>query len=212
MLPRLCKGHRLEDVECLRAVGRGEDPLRAQCTKLDSRAVGLVARIKLENRMARMKAERRGLVSSYGRLWARNDQNFTKLGKLGDLRGVYVLYDGSMPVYVGRGIILTQLKGHRASKRRRRFWDYFSWCEIPDEALRNDTEALLIRTLPYYLRLLNKKIEGFVGPEKSLKQSRDRIPEAVDKPKFVKVKKLVDGNLTNIMTGTGTVAMAALDI
>jgi hypothetical protein len=143
--------------------------------------------------MTRMKSKRQGLVTSYGRMWARNSKNLTKLGEQGDLRGVYVLYDGSMPVYVGRGIILTQLRGHRASKRRRRFWDYFSWYEIPDEALRKDTEALLIRTLPYYLRLLNKKIEGFVGPKKSHKQTKHRTPEAVDKPKFVKVKKLVDG-------------------
>jgi hypothetical protein len=140
-----------------------------------------------------MKSDRQGLVSSYGRMWARNSKNFTKLGKQGDLRGVYVLYDGSMPVYVGRGIILTQLRGHRASKRRRRFWDYFSWYEIPDEVLRKDTEALLIKMLPYYLRLLNKKNEGFVGPKKSQKQSKSKIPEAVDKPKFVRIKKLVAG-------------------
>lgn len=98
-----------------------------------------------------------------------------------------------MPVYVGRGIILTQLRGHRVSNRRRRFWDYFSWYEIPNEVLRKDSEALLIKMLPYYLRLLNKKNEGFVGPQKSHKQSKSKIPEGVDKPKFVRIKRLTVG-------------------
>jgi hypothetical protein len=45
----------------------------------------------------------------------------------------------------------------------------------------------------HYLRLLNKKNEGFVGPKKSQRQSKSKIPEAVDKPKFVRIKKLVAG-------------------
>jgi hypothetical protein len=143
--------------------------------------------------MAKMESERRGLVTRYGRMWARNPENVGRLRDKGDLRGVYILYDGSMPVYVGRGVIKTQVNGHRTNPRRRRFWDYFSWYEIPDEVLRKDTEALLIKTLPYYLRLLNKKNEGFVGPKESDKQSKKKTPEAVDKPKFVRVKKLVDG-------------------
>jgi hypothetical protein len=47
--------------------------------------------------------------------------------------------------------------------------------------------------LPYYLRLLNKKNEGFVGPQKSHKQSKSKIPEGVDKPKFVRIKRLTVG-------------------
>jgi hypothetical protein len=140
-----------------------------------------------------MKSKRQGLVTSYGRLWARNDQNVEKLGDQGKRQGLYILYDGSMTVYVGHGWILNRLEAHRKDKRLRRFWDYFSWYEIPDEMLRKDTEALLIRTLPYYLRLLNKQNQKFVGPKKSRKQSKHRTPEAVDKPKFVRVKKLVDG-------------------
>ena len=99
------------------------------------------------------------LVKSYRRMWARNDQNFKKLKGEGKVQGLYILYDGSMPVYVGRGRILSRLEEHRKSKRVGRFWDYFSWYAIPDAGLQKDTEALLIKTLPYYLRLLNKQNE-----------------------------------------------------
>jgi hypothetical protein len=81
-----------------------------------------------------------------GRMPRREEQLVRVAGRF--LTGAYVLYDGSMPVYVGRDLLLTQLRRHRASNRRRRFWDYFSSYEIPDEPLRKDTEALLIRTLP----------------------------------------------------------------
>jgi hypothetical protein len=122
-------------------------------------------------------------------MWARNNQSFKKLGEQRKLKGLYVLYDGSMPVYVGHGWILTRLKGHRRSKTRRRFWDYFSWYAIPDEGLQKDTEALLIKTLPYYLRLLNRRNERFAIPKRGVKKSKN-IPEAVVKPKFVRLKKV----------------------
>ena len=43
------------------------------------------------------------LVSKYGSLWARNKENMRQLKAQGRLFGIYVLYDGSMPVYIGRG-------------------------------------------------------------------------------------------------------------
>jgi hypothetical protein len=131
-----------------------------------------------------------GLVTKYGRMWARNDQNFKKLREEPNLKGLYILYDGSMPVYVGHGWISTRLKKARESSTRRRFWDYFSWYAIPDEELQKDTEALLIKTLPYYLRLLNKKNESFALPKRSVPQSKNNRPEAVVKPKFVKMRKI----------------------
>lgn len=130
------------------------------------------------------------LVTKYGRMWARNEENFRKLGKDDpNVKGLYILYDGSMPVYVGHGYILTRLGKARRSRTRGRFWDYFSWYAIPDEDLQKDTEALLIKTLPYYLRLLNKKNESFALPKRSIKQSKN-TPEAVQKPKFVKMRKV----------------------
>jgi hypothetical protein len=131
-----------------------------------------------------------GLVTRYGRRWARNDESFSELGKEPKLKGLYILYDGSMPVYVGRGVILSRLEEHRENTTRRRFWDYFSWYEIPNKELLKDAEALLIKTLPYYLHLLNRRNERFVGPRRAKEQPRDKRPEAVEKPKFVTVKKV----------------------
>ena len=50
-----------------------------------------------------MAIENRQLVGSYGSLWARNKENIRRLREIGKLYGVYVLCDGSMPVYIGRG-------------------------------------------------------------------------------------------------------------
>jgi hypothetical protein len=132
------------------------------------------------------------LVTQYGRMWARNESNFEKLRsdpKLKGLKGLYILYDGSTPVYLGRGCISDRLEISRKLGKRKRFWDYFSWFIIPDEDLQKDTEALLIKTLPYYLRLLNRKNENFAIPKDSVKQV-EKIPDAVNKPKFVKLKKV----------------------
>jgi hypothetical protein len=46
------------------------------------------------------------LVTKYGKMWPRNDYSLEALAAQGKLNGVYVLYDGSMPVYVGKGAIL----------------------------------------------------------------------------------------------------------
>ena len=45
-------------------------------------------------------------VSEFGEMWARNTQNIEEIrGSKDGGQGVYVLYDGSMPVYVGKGNI-----------------------------------------------------------------------------------------------------------
>jgi hypothetical protein len=129
------------------------------------------------------------LVSKYGRMWARNEKNLDALGKLGkNVEGVYVLYDGTMPVYVGHGIILDRLKAHRSSGRKKDFWDYFSWYSIPDEQLQKEIETLLLKTLPYYLRLLNKQRGSFLKAHSSQPQENE-VPEKVEKPKFVSIAK-----------------------
>jgi hypothetical protein len=46
------------------------------------------------------------VVRQYGTMWARNDANIAKIpsSRKGG-RGVYVFFDGSMPMYVGKGNI-----------------------------------------------------------------------------------------------------------
>ncbi len=48
-----------------------------------------------------MAIENRQLVGSYGTRWARNKQNIRRLRAMDKLYGVYLLLDGSMPVYIG---------------------------------------------------------------------------------------------------------------
>src|SRR2546426_9176283 len=76
---------------------------------------------------ALVATKNRGVVSSYGTLWARNKANIQALRARGKLYGVYVLADGSMPVYIGRGKLSGRIAQHRGSKRRGQYWDHFSW-------------------------------------------------------------------------------------
>ena len=110
------------------------------------------------------------LVRSYGTRWARNAANIQKLRKAGKLSGVYVLCDGSMPVYIGRGRLARRIDRHQRSKSRGQAWDHFSWYAIPDKTLEADVEALLLRMLPSYLRHLNRQRARFAGAKTSTKQ------------------------------------------
>jgi hypothetical protein len=52
------------------------------------------------------------LVHSFGEMWARNPKNInlipdSRSPKGGE--GIYVLYDGSVPVYVGKGYIRSRI-------------------------------------------------------------------------------------------------------
>jgi hypothetical protein len=131
------------------------------------------------------------LVTRYGKQWPRNRSSFEELEKQGkgrEVGGIYVLYDGSMPVYVGKGGILNRLVRHRDSTTRGQFWDYFSWFEIRNSDLQADAEALLLKTLPYYLRLLNRQQANFHG-RKGIKLRVNEPPDFVKKPKFLKIAK-----------------------
>ena len=131
------------------------------------------------------------LVMRYGRMWPRNQHSFEELEKQRrghDVEGIYVLYDGSMPVYVGKGGILSRLVSHRDSNTRSKFWDYFSWFEVPNSDLQHDAEALLLKVLPYYLRLLNRQQANFLVP-KRIKLKASTPPDFVQKPRFVKIAK-----------------------
>jgi hypothetical protein len=97
-----------------------------------------------------------GLIKTYGRMWARNVRNIQEVARhKGD--GVYILYDGSTPVYVGMGNIPSRLKKARLSKRRGQMWDHFGWYIPSDPELIHDIEALLLKMLPPYLRILNRQ-------------------------------------------------------
>ena len=100
-------------------------------------------------------------------MWARNTENIESIpGSKQGGQGVYILYDGSTPVYIGMGNIRQRIRKARKSKRRGRMWDHFSWY-IPSRGVSmRDIEALLLRMLPVYLRILNRQQGNLKDAEK----------------------------------------------
>jgi hypothetical protein len=100
-----------------------------------------------------------GIVGKYGKLWTRRPGNLKKLAseELRDITGVYALYNGTMPVYIGRGKISQQIHRHDVNRKKNQFWEHFSWYEIKPKGLDKEVESLLLRLLPFYVRSLNRK-------------------------------------------------------
>jgi hypothetical protein len=76
------------------------------------------------------------IVTQYGTMWARNAENIARIPRTseGGL-GVYILFDGSMPMYVGKGKIKWRIIGASTSERRGQLWDHFSWYAIKNSAM-----------------------------------------------------------------------------
>jgi hypothetical protein len=74
--------------------------------------------------------------------------------------GVYILFDRSMPVYVGKGHIAERIRRAAKSETRGSYWDQFSWYIPHDPKSIGELEAMLHRMLPDYPLLLNKRIES----------------------------------------------------
>jgi len=98
------------------------------------------------------------IVRQYGTMWARNKENIENIpGPKKGGRGVYVLFDGSMPMYVGKGNIKSRILKASKSERRGQFWDHFSWYAIKNPAMMHDIEVLMLRILPPNLRSLTQQ-------------------------------------------------------
>src|SRR5260370_41800729 len=111
------------------------------------------------------------IVGWYGKLWTRVPENLRKLAskELRDVTGVYALYNGTMPVYIGRGKISQQIHRHDRNRKKSQFWEHFSWYEIKCKGLDREIESLLLRLLPFYVRSLNRKGGDFLASGKKIK-------------------------------------------
>lgn len=129
-------------------------------------------------------------ILKYGKMWARNRTNIELLPRSAekDGQGVYVLYDGTMPVYIGKGYIHKRIVMASKSIRRGQLWDFFSWYSIPDSEARHNVEALLLRQLPWYLRGLNRQSARLIGAKK-VEQKDDQPDKITGKPHRPKSKK-----------------------
>jgi hypothetical protein len=117
--------------------------------------------------MARDKAEN-GIVARYGKLWTRVPANVKRLATedLKKATGVYALYNGSMPVYIGYGKIFARIRGHNRNRKKFPFWEHFSWYEIKGKELSKEIESLFLNILPLYVRSLNRMGGKFASGRK----------------------------------------------
>jgi hypothetical protein len=99
------------------------------------------------------------VVRQYGTMWARNEENIENIP---GGQGVYALFDGSMPMYVGKGNIKSRIKKAHLSTRRKNLWDHFSWYMIKNPAMMHDIEVLMLRILPPNLRFLTPQGGDFM--------------------------------------------------
>jgi hypothetical protein len=130
-----------------------------------------------------------GIVGLYGLRWPRNTKNLAQLKKLiGKRTGLYVLANGSMPLYIGRGQIARRVRAHnRPGGSKSKYWNYFSWFEILKPATDGELECLLLQVLPFYVRSLNRQT-GSLG-RKNRHYFDDEQPKIVDFPKLLPKKK-----------------------
>lgn len=122
------------------------------------------------------------LVAEYGPFWARNDQNLHALKrKIGNQTGVYLLYCGWHPVYVGRGKVYSRIKHHMHSKTK--VWDRFTWFVLDKSQHSRELEAIFLRSLPFYLRVHNRQ-GAHINGIKSLK-TEHATPVEIRLPKML---------------------------
>jgi hypothetical protein len=113
------------------------------------------------------------IVTKFGTMWARNDENIAKIPSPKDGGcGVFILFDGSMPMYVGKGNIKWRILDAGISRRRGQLWDHFSWYAIKNARLMHDVEVLMLRILPPNLRSLTRQGGNFTKA-KRVKQTSE---------------------------------------
>ena len=122
------------------------------------------------------------IVTMFGEMWARNIQNINRVprSKQEGGKGVYVLYDGSMPVYVGKGNMRSRLDGARRSKTRGQLWDHFSWYSLVPAAT-HDIESLVLRMLPPCLRSLTRQKGKFLDAKRIKQHKQDQTAEYISR-------------------------------
>ena len=110
-------------------------------------------------------------------MWARNAENIAKIPRPKEGGwGVYILFDGSMPMYVGKGNIQWRVLDAAASKRRGQLWDHFSWYAIKNPRLLHDIEVLMLRILPPNLRSLTRQGGNFTNATRVKPDNRIATP------------------------------------
>jgi hypothetical protein len=129
------------------------------------------------------------LVARYGLAWPRNRENLKKIKEdIGKKTGVYVLTHGAMPLYIGKGQIAIRVNGHaREGASKSKYWDHFSWFVIGKSSFESHLEVMLLRSLPFYVRSLNRQT-GSLGKENRVRPVNPQ-PDLVPFPKMAHKRK-----------------------
>ena len=90
-----------------------------------------------------------------------------------------------MPVYIGKGYLHDRIDTHDRSKRKEKHWDHFSWFAIAQPEFLDDLEALMIRMLPSYLRILNQQRPKFARAGARANEADKRVEPPREFPRFV---------------------------
>jgi hypothetical protein len=91
--------------------------------------------------MKQKRTKSQSIVDNFGLMWARNPKSLAALPerKAGG-EGVYMLYDGSMPVYAGTGGFRRRIGYAEKTHKRAQAWTHFSWFAIKDRTKHYDLE------------------------------------------------------------------------
>jgi len=90
-----------------------------------------------------------------------------------------------MPVYIGMGNIKQRLNDARHSGRRGQMWDHFSWYIPSDQSMTRDMEALMLRMLPLFLRILNRQQGKLLGAMEDKRGKKNWAPERIMRAKLL---------------------------
>jgi len=125
------------------------------------------------------------LVSEYGLAWPRNRGNLNRIKEvIGKKTGVYVLTHGAMLMYIGKGQIARRVNGHaRPGASKSKYWDYFSWFVLGNSRFESELEVVLLRSLPFYVRSLNRQT-GSLGKKNRVKPIPDLRPDWIKLPRL----------------------------
>jgi hypothetical protein len=116
------------------------------------------------------------LVRKYGTFWARNKDNMKEYRSFVRSKesGIYILYSGSAPVYIGKGHIKSRVTKRDRGGSKSPYWDHFSWFVVDSKEVEHELEALLLKALPFYLRSLNRQTAHFI---KHGTKAKERNPQ-----------------------------------
>jgi hypothetical protein len=138
----------------------------------------LSERYRGDHHIRKAGGNRMKIVTRYGTMWPRNQEHLNLLDEVAG-QGVYVLFDGSMPMYIGKGDIASRIRKAHRSKRRGQMWDHFSWYVIGNTKLIHDLEALMLRILPPNLRSLTRQGGNFISGQRIRRDKKHLEPIAI---------------------------------